>query len=420
MRAWILGSASLLACVACGQAFNAGGAGNDAAVEAAGVDSGTESGPGTDGSPGKDATANQKSPADGPVEASCGNLQTDAANCGACGHSCLGSTCAGGVCQPLTLASTQSAPTAVVAYDDLTAGSTRAIWTQSGATGNGAVSHCHFGLAACAPAALVASTHPRALVGTTSSLYWFDQTGNGSLVSSPVVCTSCTVTSVAGTAQPDLLGFIAADAQYVVWTNGLASPDGFLFAVSATGTGAITTIATAAAPTAITIDETAKTLDWVEGSVIDHCTASLSGCTPSQLISLQDSTGAHVPSALAPYGGSLYWTTPADGTLSKCTPSACATSLQVVAQGLSTPVALTVEASGIYWVERGTADSLCPSSTGRVAMCPLAGCPAGGPTVLSTGDACPVSIATSTSAVVWADEGPESGTSGAVKAVAKP
>jgi hypothetical protein len=34
------------------------------------------------------------------------NLDTDAANCGACGHSCLGGTCMGGKCQPFQLAST--------------------------------------------------------------------------------------------------------------------------------------------------------------------------------------------------------------------------------------------------------------------------------------------------------------------------
>lgn len=37
------------------------------------------------------------------ADLSCGNTMTDAANCGTCGHSCLGGTCAAGVCQPYTL-----------------------------------------------------------------------------------------------------------------------------------------------------------------------------------------------------------------------------------------------------------------------------------------------------------------------------
>ena len=35
----------------------------------------------------------------------CVDFQTDANNCGSCGHGCLGGTCAGGMCQPVTLAS---------------------------------------------------------------------------------------------------------------------------------------------------------------------------------------------------------------------------------------------------------------------------------------------------------------------------
>jgi hypothetical protein len=38
------------------------------------------------------------------ADLSCGNTMTDAANCGTCGHSCLGGTCSAGVCQPYTLA----------------------------------------------------------------------------------------------------------------------------------------------------------------------------------------------------------------------------------------------------------------------------------------------------------------------------
>src|SRR5262245_28739027 len=35
------------------------------------------------------------------------DLKADPANCGACGHSCLGGACAGGVCRPVVLASAE-------------------------------------------------------------------------------------------------------------------------------------------------------------------------------------------------------------------------------------------------------------------------------------------------------------------------
>jgi hypothetical protein len=42
--------------------------------------------------------------------ATCTDEQADALNCGACSHSCLGSDCVGGACQPMILASGRTAP----------------------------------------------------------------------------------------------------------------------------------------------------------------------------------------------------------------------------------------------------------------------------------------------------------------------
>ena len=57
----------------------------------------------------------------------CGNacldLQTDALNCGACGHDCLGGSCKGGMCQPITL-TTASHP------DRLAVDGTTVYWTE--------------------------------------------------------------------------------------------------------------------------------------------------------------------------------------------------------------------------------------------------------------------------------------------------
>ena len=44
---------------------------------------------------------------------SCTDKNTDNLNCGSCGHSCLGGTCATGMCQPITLASGRTAPWAL-------------------------------------------------------------------------------------------------------------------------------------------------------------------------------------------------------------------------------------------------------------------------------------------------------------------
>jgi hypothetical protein len=48
----------------------------------------------------------------------CVDEQTDADNCGACGHGCLGGTCAGGICQPITLVSTSADGSRIVVDAD--------------------------------------------------------------------------------------------------------------------------------------------------------------------------------------------------------------------------------------------------------------------------------------------------------------
>lgn len=63
---------------------------------AAGAGAGGDNGGGGDGGAG----------GDGPAPA-CSNTQTDAENCGSCGHSCLGGECQSGKCQPVLLAEEQ-------------------------------------------------------------------------------------------------------------------------------------------------------------------------------------------------------------------------------------------------------------------------------------------------------------------------
>jgi len=47
------------------------------------------------------------------------DVSTDPANCGACGHDCLGGDCLGGMCQPLVLFTGQLNSAHCLAIDDL-------------------------------------------------------------------------------------------------------------------------------------------------------------------------------------------------------------------------------------------------------------------------------------------------------------
>ena len=87
-----------------------GGCGSDSASGPSNHDAGSGGSGGTGGSGGSSVggtggSSVGGSPAGGSGGASCGDTQTDAKNCGACGHDCLGGTCSGAACQPVVLAS---------------------------------------------------------------------------------------------------------------------------------------------------------------------------------------------------------------------------------------------------------------------------------------------------------------------------
>lgn len=422
MRTSLPFAATLVAVSACGNAFSAGGAPADAGADVALADGATDGAShgddagSTDGAP--DAAADHGIPSG---DASCGDTTHSPDNCGRCGHSCLGGGCVSGTCQALTLAGTQAQPTSVVAYD-LPGTDTRAIWTQTSAVGAGAISECHFGPgSSCTPAALESGTHPRSLVLTDAMLFWFDLSGTGAVQSLPLVCNPCTATTVADTPAPDWGGTLAADTQNVFWTDDGPAPSGHLYGAPAMASGPSVALVsmTSSYPTAVTIDSQANAVDWVDGLTIEQCPNSLTSCTPTPLATLAGSPTPNAPATLVAYKGTIYWTSPLDGAVAKCTPAVCLTTLKVVARNLSYPVGLKVDDSGIYWAEHGSVPGSCTATAGRIAMCPLSGCTAE-PVVLSTGEDCPLSVTTTARAVVWADEGQAGQTAGAVKAIAKP
>lgn len=81
----------------------AGGTSSSGGSKAGAGTSGTAGAGGTGGSGGAAGTGGTTGSAGAGGTATCSNTASDAANCGACGHSCLGGTCSSGICQPFTL-----------------------------------------------------------------------------------------------------------------------------------------------------------------------------------------------------------------------------------------------------------------------------------------------------------------------------
>lgn len=97
------------------------------------------------------------------------HLASDSSNCGRCGHDCLGGACKGGVCQPVTLATTASLGSGrVFAGSLMVDGADHLVWQDGLQAGDGEVSSSAFTIRTCM---LPACSAPQVLAIDAGSRY---------------------------------------------------------------------------------------------------------------------------------------------------------------------------------------------------------------------------------------------------------
>jgi hypothetical protein len=265
----------------------------------------------------------------------CVNLKTDSANCGVCGHDCLGGLCQAGECQPVKLASGQG-QTVGIALD-----ATHVYWTSSN---NGTVTKVSKG--GGTPTTLASGiSAPFGIAVDSTSVYWVANSG-GNVYKAPIGGGNSTILA---SAQGGPLN-IAVDATNVYWTNTTGS----IMEVPIAG-GSPVVIATGQTPLGLAID--ANYVYWVNG-YFGSSNATVNkvpkgGGVPIVLVS-----GQTRPTAISVDSTNFYWASllfnGAD-TLQKCPLSGCPGNIPVVLAsnlqiaGLSNLILIAVDATNVYW-----------------------------------------------------------------------
>jgi hypothetical protein len=307
-------------------------------------------------------------------DAGCGNTTMDPANCGSCGHSCLGGACIAGACQPVVVAPGQTYPRAI-AVD-----ANNIYWTQAMISG----SVMQQAIAGGATITLASSQHQPWLVAVSAGFVFWTNYGPSQTVNK-VPIGGGTITALA-TGQSNPAG-IAADANNVYWTN--ARNNSTVWQVSIGG-GVPLALAPSNHPSPWAVAVDATSVYWVDyGNGSSAYAVPIGGGTQTTL-----ATTALSPYDIAAYGPNIYftaWTSVSNGMVLGAAKAGGASTM--LASGLSAPTGVAVDASGVYVVENGA---------GNVDFVPLAG---GSMKVLVTGLSGPRSITTDATSIYWTNDG---------------
>jgi hypothetical protein len=286
------------------------------------------------------------------------DLNGDAANCGACGHSCLGGKCTGGKCEPFQLASASNP-------SGLAVDATNVYFTFPSVPAIQRVQRD----GKCTPAApcpqdfagsgvgdqLLQIRGPSSIVSDGANVWWLNQ-ANASVGKRAAVLPPGTITNF-GPATSPLPGYLALGGGKLWWTNGFASvePSAHVRMSNPDGTG-ITTFATYANPATTFFGQGGIATDganvyWAsEKSGVFHAAFTDAPCIEGSTCKVYGSASG--PFGVAVDGTFVYWTEPASGNVKRA-PKAGGQSI-VIASGQDQPKAIAVLDAFVYWGNEGT------------------------------------------------------------------
>ncbi len=352
-----------------------------------------DAGPGTfpDGGPMKDGTvgsdeggkAEDAGDAQSTGDASCGaNLQTDPANCGACGHSCIGGACSAGQCQAWTLVP------GVFGSAEIAVDATNIYW--SGFSNGQILRAAKDGSGSVTVLVTESGTQPIGVTIDDTSVYWVDAENPGSVQSVPKSGGDGGATYLTPANLETPLS-VAVDAQHVYWAEyygnaiGRANKlDGGGFGYVATGLNSPTVVAAGDASVFF------GTLDTI-GSVPDDRPAVATTDDDAGVFTTLYTSASLDTAGMTVAGPDVYWSeSNSPGTVAAAPQVGLGSGVPLsIASNETYPWNIAIDATNVYWTAQGVNST--PTANygtfvaGYVATCPIAGCPASGPKMLATG-----------------------------------
>lgn len=389
-------------------------------------DTGTpDSGSSTDG--GADATPHDGAVTDARADATdasptcTANTTNDPANCGRCGHSCLGGLCTASVCQPVAIAQGQDNPYGI-AVD-----ATRVYWTTYGGWTVMAANKDGSSATVLATDAVGNVSSPVGIAVDDTYVYWV----NHELPTSPPDPPAPSIARCAKTGCALKGTVIASNFQYgdevevdttsAFWTESFGHNVGRVGKGGATPGSIVTGLDPA--PNDLALDDTFVFFgtDSTVARIAKTAPLTTDGGAYQVLF-----TGSGLnATGLVTDDTNVYWAVVADPGLVEYVPKAgpgAGGTPRVIAAQQQSPYDVAVDATNVYWTSFGPDSS--PGAfaylESTVSTCPKTGCPAAGPTVLARHQHHAHHLAVDDVAVYWTDKGSNgNATEGAIMRVAK-